>query len=84
MEDILQASKLSKEMSSQGLSTAQKIKRIVEEKADNVPNKEECLEQLYQAGIEIKSFLEGFWFYYCVYHFVCLGVGFLLYLCEIL
>lgn len=24
----------------------------------NVPNKEECLEQLYQAGIEIKSFLE--------------------------
>lgn len=24
----------------------------------NVPNKEECLEQLYQAGLEIKSFLE--------------------------
>ena len=30
LEDILRANKLSKEMTSQGLNTAQKIKRIVE------------------------------------------------------
>ena len=55
LEDILQASKLSKEMSSQGLSTAQKIKRIVEEKADNVHNKEEFLKFLYQNAMQIRA-----------------------------
>jgi len=55
LEDILQASKLSKEMSSQGLSTAQKIKRIVEEKADNVPNKEEFLKFLYKNTMQIRA-----------------------------
>lgn len=55
LEDILQASKLSKEMSSQGLSTAQKIKRIVEEKADNVPNKEEFLKFLYKNAMQIRA-----------------------------
>ena len=52
--DILQASKLSKEMSSQGLSTAQKIKRIVEEKADNVPE-EEFLKFLYKNAMQIRA-----------------------------
>ncbi|MBQ6992464.1 MAG: endo-1,4-beta-xylanase [Clostridia bacterium] len=55
LEDILQASKLSKEMSSQGLSTAQKIKRIVEEKADDVPNKEEFLKFLYKNAMQIRA-----------------------------
>lgn len=55
LEDILQASKLSKEMSSQGLSTAQKIKRIVEEKADNVPDKEEFLKFLYKNAMQIRA-----------------------------
>ena len=52
--DILQASKLSKEMSSQGLSTAQKIKRIVEEKADNV-SEEEFLKFLYKNPMQIRA-----------------------------
>lgn len=55
LEDILQANKLSKEMSSQGLSTAQKIKRIVEEKADNVPDKEEFLKFLYKNAMQIRA-----------------------------
>ena len=55
LEDILQASKLSKEMSSQGLSTAQKIKRIVKEKADNVPDKEEFLKFLYKNAMQIRA-----------------------------
>lgn len=55
LEDILQASKLSKEMTSQGLSTAQKIKKIVEEKADNVPNKEEFLKFLYKNAMQIRA-----------------------------
>lgn len=38
LEDILQASKLSKELESQGLHTDQNIKKIVEQKADNVAN----------------------------------------------
>lgn len=55
LEDILQANKLSKEMSSQGLSTSQKIKRIVEEKADNVPDKEEFLKFLYKNAMQIRA-----------------------------
>lgn len=55
LEDILQASKLSKEMSSQGLSTEQKIKRIVEEKANNVPNKEEFLKFLSKNAMQIRA-----------------------------
>lgn len=55
LEDILQANKLFKEMSSQGLSTSQKIKRIVEEKADNVPDKEEFLKFLYKNAMQIRA-----------------------------
>ena len=55
LEDILQANKLSKEMTSQGLNTAQKIKRIVEEKAETVPNKEEFLKFLYKNAMQIRA-----------------------------
>lgn len=55
LADLLQASKLSQEISSQGLSTAQKIKRIVEKKADNVPNKEEFSKFLYKNAMQIRA-----------------------------
>lgn len=55
LEDILQASKISKEMDAQRLNTRQKIKKIVEEKADNVPNKEEFLKFLYKNAMQIRA-----------------------------
>ena len=40
LDGILQANRLSKEMNSQGLNIEQKIKRVVEEKASSVPDKD--------------------------------------------
>ena len=53
--DILQASKLSKEMSSQGLSTNEKIQKIVKEKANNVPNKDDFLKFLSENKMQIRA-----------------------------
>lgn len=53
--DILQASKLSKEMSSQGLSTNEKIQKIVKEKAKNVPNKDDFLKFLSENKMQIRA-----------------------------
>ena len=39
LDGILQANKMSKEMNLQRLNTAQKIKRVVDEKVISVPNK---------------------------------------------
>jgi len=55
LEEILQASKLSKEMSSQGLSTDQKIIKIVKEKANNVPNREAFLKFLADNKMQIRA-----------------------------
>lgn len=46
LDGILQANKMSKEMNLQGLNTAQKIKRVVDEKVISVPNKDEFLKFL--------------------------------------
>lgn len=55
LEDILEASKLSKELESQGLNTDQKIKKIVEEKANNVPNKKDFLRFLSENKMQIRA-----------------------------
>lgn len=55
LEDILRANKISKEMSSQGLSTAQKIKRVVDERANSVSNKEEFFKFLSKYAMPIRA-----------------------------
>lgn len=55
LDGILQANRLSKEMDSQGLSTSQKIKRVVDEKASNIPDKKEFLKFLLQNAIQIRA-----------------------------
>lgn len=55
LDGILQANRMSKEMNSQGLNTAQKIKRVVDEKATNVPNKDEFLKFLLENAMQIRA-----------------------------
>ena len=55
LDVILQANRMSKEMNSQGLSTAQKIKRVVDEKATNVPNKDEFFKFLLGNAMQIRT-----------------------------
>ena len=67
--DILQANELSKEMDKQGLNRQQRIKKVVQEKVENIENKEEFLKFLLENAMEInanwesrenlESFLEG-------------------------
>lgn len=52
---ILQANKISKEMNSQRLNTAQKIKRVVDEKATSLSNKDEFLSFLLENAIKIRE-----------------------------
>lgn len=55
LDGILQASKMSKEMNSQGLSTAQRIKRVVNEKVNSVPNKEDFFKFLLENTMQIRA-----------------------------
>ena len=55
LDGILQANRISKEMNSQGLNTAQKIKRVVDEKATSVPNKDEFLRFLLGNAMQIRA-----------------------------
>lgn len=55
LDGILQANRMSKEMNSQGLNTAQKIKRVVDEKATSVPNKDEFLKFLLGNAMQIRA-----------------------------
>lgn len=55
LDGILQANRMSKEMNSQGLNTAQKIKRVVDEKATSVPNKDEFLKFLLENAMQIRA-----------------------------
>lgn len=55
LDGILQANRMSKEMNSQGLSTTQKIKRVVDEKASRVPNKDEFLKFLLGNAMQIRA-----------------------------
>lgn len=69
LHDILQANKLSKEMDRQRLNRQQRIKKVVQEKVENIENKEEFLKFLLENAMEInanwesrenlESFLEG-------------------------
>ena len=52
---LLQAHKISKEMNSQGLSTEEKIKRVVEEKVNGVPNKNDFLKFLLENALQIRA-----------------------------
>lgn len=55
LDGILQANRMSKEMNSQGLNTAQKIKRVVDEKVTSVPNKDEFLKFLLENAMQIRA-----------------------------
>lgn len=55
LDGILQANRMSNEMNSQGLNTAQKIKRVVDEKATSVPNKDEFLKFLLENAMQIRA-----------------------------
>lgn len=55
LDGILQANKMSKEMNLQGLNTAQKIKRVVDEKVISVPNKDEFLKFLLGNAMQIRA-----------------------------
>lgn len=55
LDGILQSNRMSKEMNSQGLSTTQKIKRVVDEKASSVPNKDEFLKFLLGNAMQIRA-----------------------------
>ena len=55
LDGILQANRMSKEMNSQGLSTTQKIKRVVDEKASSVPNKDEFKKFLLGNAMQIRE-----------------------------
>lgn len=55
LDGILQANRMSKEMNSQGLSTTQKVKRVVDEKASSVPNKDEFLKFLLGNAMQIRA-----------------------------
>ena len=55
LDGILQANRISKEMNSQGLNTAQKIKRVVDEKVTSVPNKDEFLRFLLGNAMQIRA-----------------------------
>lgn len=55
LEGILQANKMSKEMNLQRLNTAQKIKRVVDEKVISVPNKDEFLKFLLGNAMQIRA-----------------------------
>lgn len=55
LDGILQANKMSKEMNLQRLNTAQKIKRVVDEKVISVPNKDEFLKFLLGNAMQIRA-----------------------------
>ena len=55
LDGILQANRMSKEINSQGLSTTLKIKRVVDEKASSVPNKDEFLKFLLGNVMQIRA-----------------------------
>jgi len=55
LDGILQANRISKEMNSQGLNTAQKIKRVVDEKVTSVHNKDEFLRFLLGNAMQIRA-----------------------------
>ncbi len=55
LDGILQANKMSKEMNLQRLNTAQKIKKVVDEKVISVPNKDEFLKFLLGNAIQIRA-----------------------------
>lgn len=55
LDGILQANRMSKEMNLQGLNTAQKIKRVVDEKVTSVPNKNEFLKFLLENAMQIRA-----------------------------
>lgn len=55
LDGILQANKMSKEMNLQRLNTAQKIKRVVDEKVISVPSKDEFLKFLLGNAMQIRA-----------------------------
>lgn len=55
LDGILQANRMSKEINSQGLSTTLKIKRVVDEKARSVPNKDKFLKFLLENAMQIRA-----------------------------
>ena len=54
LDGLLQANRISKEMNSQGLSTTQKIKRVIDEKVTNISNKDEFLNFLLENAMQIR------------------------------
>ena len=55
LDGILQANRMSKEMNTQGLSTIQKIKRVIDEKVTNISNKYEFLNFLLGNAMQIRA-----------------------------
>ena len=55
LDGILQSNRMSKEMNSQGLTTTQKVKRVVDEKVSSVPNKDEFLKFLLGNVMQIRA-----------------------------
>ena len=55
LDGILQASRMSKEMNFQELTTEEKIKKVVEEKVNGVPNKEDFLKFLLENAMQIRA-----------------------------
>ena len=55
LDGILQSNRMSKEMNSQGLTTTQKVKRVVDEKVSSVPNKDEFLKFLLGNAMQIRA-----------------------------
>lgn len=55
LDGILQANRMSKEMNSQGLSTTQKIKRVIDEKVTNISNKDDFLNFLLGNAMQIRA-----------------------------
>lgn len=55
LDEILQANRMFKKMNSQRLNTAQKIKRVVNEKATNVTNKDKFLKFLLGNAMQIRA-----------------------------
>ena len=55
LDGILQASIMSRKMNSQGLSTAQKIERVVDEKVSGLINKDDFLNFLLKNAIQIRA-----------------------------
>ncbi len=55
LDEISQTSQMSKEMNSKGLTTTQKIRKVVDEKVTNIPNKDDFLNFLLENAMQIRA-----------------------------